>query len=52
MKVLKEYEENPFKKMEETGIKINFSDNSKKTEMLKEHKEKLKENNPIELKTI
>ncbi|NJY63977.1 GLPGLI family protein [Salinimicrobium sp. CDJ15-81-2] len=52
LKVLKEYEENPFKKMEETGIKINFSDNSKKTEMLKEHKEKLKENNPIELKTI
>jgi len=52
LKVLKEYEENPFKKMEQTGIKINFSDNSKKTEMLKEHKKKLKEENPIELKTI
>lgn len=49
LKVLKEYEENPFKKMEQSGIKIDFPDNSKKMEMLKEHKEKLKNRNPIEL---
>lgn len=49
LKVLKEYEENPFKKMEQTGIKIDFPDNSKKMEMLKDYKEKLKERNPIEL---
>lgn len=49
LKVLKEYEENPLKKMEQTGIKIDFPDNSKKMEMLKEYKEKLKERNPIEL---
>ncbi|MAP79827.1 MAG: GLPGLI family protein [Aequorivita sp.] len=48
-KVLKEYEENPFKKMEQSGIRIDFPDNSKKMQMLKEHKEKLKERNPIEL---
>lgn len=49
LKVLKDYEENPFKKMEQSGIKIDFPDNSRKMEMLKEHKEKLKERNPIEL---
>jgi len=49
LKILKEYEENPLKKMEQAGIKIDFPDNSKKMEMLKEHKEKLQERNPIEL---
>ena len=49
LKTMQKHDSNPFKTLEQSGISIDFPDDSKKMKMLKEHREKMSEKNPIEL---
>lgn len=50
LEVLRKFNENPFKSLEQSGITVSFDDDSRKKKMLKKHREKQRNKNPIELR--
>lgn len=50
--VLEEFNKNPYKRMEQSGIKISFPDESRKVKLLQKHRKEMKERNPIELENM